>query len=89
VNPDRRVEDWYDYDGSCRPGVCTWPNQEKFSVAIFQWRKKVGGGLKRGKAVYRVHGWVSDPKSVYRRAEEVCDFLEGGGVLEKKSESVP
>jgi len=89
MNPDRRVEDRYDYDGSCRPGAWTWASQKKFSVAIFQWRKKVGGGLKRGKAVYRVHGWVSDPKSVYRRAEEVCVLLESGGALEKKGESVP
>ena len=87
----RKMENKYDYDGQCSPrhfGV-GWVGQGTFSVSVFQWAKKSSGnGLKKAKSVYRIYGLIGNPDKVYQRAEEVCDFLDAGGVLEKKSERV-
>ena len=83
---DREGVGNYDYDGSCKPGAGSWASQETFSVSIFKWVKRASGGrLKRAKSVYRIYGLVSDPEKVYQRVGDVCDFLDHGGVLEKKS----
>lgn len=84
----RKAADRHDYDGSCKPGGAMIFAQETFSVSVFKWVKKASGGLKKAKSVYRIYGSVHDPESVYRRAEEVCDHLDNGGTMDKKSERV-
>jgi len=87
----RKVEGCYDYDGACKPGPNgegVWAGQHDFSVSIFMWVRKAYIGLKKAKAVYRVKGAVSNSEAVYRRAEDICDFLNDGGILKKKSERV-
>lgn len=60
------------FRGDCcpvAPGVPCFSRQETFSVGIFQWQKKArGGGMKPGKVVKRVTGWISDPEAVYNEA---------------------
>ena len=86
---DRKIDGHYDYDGACDPKHLCFSSYETFSVSVFRWVSKAGGkGLKKTKSVYRIHGIVSNPASVYRRAEEICNFLDGGGILNKKSERV-
>jgi hypothetical protein len=77
----------WDYDGSYakQPGqrVHSW---ETFTVGVFQWvAKSSGRGVKRGKAVKRISGLCSDPKSVFARAEALCLELEakGNALVEK------
>jgi hypothetical protein len=75
------------YDGACAPEDDHHWNVT-FSVGIFPWVEKKSGGAKKGKVVYRVYGDTDAPGTVYARARQVCEFLDAGGVLKKKSEWV-
>ena len=84
MKTDREKVYKHDWSGHCdgRLGMAT------FSVGIFQWIPKVKKGLKKTAVKYRVRGYASNPQKVYQRAEEVCDYLDSGNVLDKKSEMV-
>lgn len=63
--------------------------RKTFTVSIFRWTYRISKeGLKKGGVVYRVIGGADDYDLVCRRAEEVCYFLDCGGVLTKKTERV-
>jgi hypothetical protein len=67
----------WDFAGACAPDQpqfsASWVT---FSVGIFQWLPKAGGrGLKRGKVVRRVKGYVSDPQECYDRAHRIVTAL--------------
>lgn len=68
----------WDYDGACKPNPVTEQpvlggSWQTFSVGVFQWvAKSRGTGVKRGKVVKRISGPVSDPASVYAKAEAFC-----------------
>lgn len=50
-----------------------------FSIAIFQWQPKASGkGLKRVNAS-RIYGYEVDRKSVYTKAQEICERLNSEG----------
>ncbi len=74
-------EGTHSFDGKCDPAKCggAWSGQETFSVGIFQWAKKSSGaGLKRGPVKVRIVGLVSDPESVYAKANEIAGKLDAG-----------
>jgi hypothetical protein len=67
----------WDFAGACAPDQpqhsSTWLT---FSVGVFQWLPKAGGkGLKRGKVVQRIKGYVSNPQECYDRAQRIVDGL--------------
>jgi len=86
MSKDREKLGRWDFDGACKPGNSL--PKDTFSVSIFQWVQKKSGGLKKSKSVYRVKGSFHYPEQVYKRAGEICDFLDNGGKLFKKSETV-
>jgi hypothetical protein len=62
------------------------PEIRTFSVGLFQWLPKAGGGgLKKSKTI-RVNGYVADPEAVYNKARELCARFNAEGV---KLESPP
>jgi hypothetical protein len=67
----------YDYEGSCAPGgVANYQGQLTFSVGVFQWIPKANGvGLKRGRVVRRIRGYVNNPDMVYTQAKKLCEEL--------------
>ena len=64
----------WDYYGYADPdhSRSSW---QSFSVGVFQWIPKAGGGTKRGTVRRRFTGFVSDPQSVYSKALEYIEFL--------------
>lgn len=72
-----KAGDW-DYYGMCTPGERGHTWNKSFSIGIFQWIPKASGkGIKKGKAVKRVHGLVTEKKSVFKKAEAyILDNLE-------------
>ena len=90
MRKDRKQAGRHDWDGNCKPGgIQQFSSQTTFSVGIFKWLTKARGkGLKRSAVVYRVKGSVERPECVYMRAEIICDCLDVGVVLVRKSETV-
>lgn len=85
----RNADGRYDYSGACAPwSDGSHGSNETFSVSVFMWVRS-RSGLKKAKSVYRISGRIDKPEAVYKRADEVCDFLDQGGVLTRKSERVP
>lgn len=80
----------HSFDGSCAPGSFgTFHSQETFSVGIFQWVPKAGGGgLKRSAVKVRVKGYLQSAEKVYAKALEVCRKLDAGEAIKQKSISV-
>ena len=85
---DRKQAGKHDWSGSCYPKDGNGWNHT-FSVGIFKWLpKSTRKGLKRSAVIYRVRGYTEDPKSVYYRAESLCDEMDGGYIPKTKSEKL-
>ncbi len=70
----------WDFGGECDPlkrGGGKWSASIRtFSLGIFQWLPKANGnGLKRGKVVQRVKGYVSCPEEAHAEAQAIVDLL--------------
>lgn len=76
----------WDFDGVCVPGRWGSTMQQTFSVGVFQWvPMRRGKEVKRSKAVARVSGFVTDEAKIYAKARELCEALQRGETLPKKS----
>lgn len=65
----------WDFDGACAPGG-GWATHLTFSLGIFQWVPKSGGkGLKRGKVIKRVKGYMSAPDEAFEKARGIVAGL--------------
>jgi hypothetical protein len=79
-NEKDAYEGEWDFDGSCAPGEDgSWSGAgtyETFTLGCFQWVRRGkdgrGVGLKKGKVMYRIKGYVSAPKAAYLSAREYC-----------------
>lgn len=49
-----------------------------FSLGVFRWLPKYGGGLKKGKVLVRVSGPCGDRDAVVARAREIAALLDAG-----------
>lgn len=100
MNNPRKKEFRHDFSGSCSPERLSdhsvWL-PTTFSVGIFQWIPYSSGkrkGLKKTAVKYRVKGYASNPKPVYKRAEEICAVFDNAfphnpiRLGERKSETV-
>lgn len=74
---------YYDWDGQCDPAKTGSRDRfATFSVGIFKWIPTTDGeGLKHGKVICRVIGFVNDPHAVYYRATYICRDLDRGHTL--------
>jgi len=78
-NPAPKPAFTWDYWGECDPAhsELTHYNPTTFSVGVFQWLPKSNGkGVKRGKVVKRITGYVDDPQEVYDKAREFIESQE-------------
>lgn len=69
---EKKPYEW-DFDGACAPsGRSAWNSQTTFSLGIFQWLPRSNGeGLKRGKVVQRVKGFMGKPDNAIQRARQI------------------
>jgi hypothetical protein len=67
----------YDFDGACAPGQPgAYAHAVSFSLGIFQWIPRASKkGLKRGKVVRRIKGYLRNPEEALGRARAVCEEL--------------
>ena len=64
----------YDKDSAILSGL-----NKTFSIGIFRWELKSNGkSMKKGKAVVRVIGEVSNASNVFIAAEEIVNQLDAG-----------
>lgn len=81
TNP-RKKEFKHDFFGSEDPKLQSqqpeiYGGSKTFSIGIFLWLPKASGkGLKKSAVKYRVKGYTSNPKPVYKRAEEICEEFD-------------
>jgi hypothetical protein len=59
----------WDFDGAWAPGGSA-PRGDTFSIGVFQWVPKKGGGVKRSKVQARFVGNPCNPHLVYQKARE-------------------
>jgi len=78
-HPEPKPAGTWDYFGACAPtpkeggGFDSFMHgQETFTLGCFVWEPKARSGTKRGKVVYRVKGFVSDPQAALDIAEAWC-----------------
>lgn len=77
----------YDYEKPRHPEM-GWGNKT-FSVGIYQWLMRANGkSLKKSKTIVRVSGPVEKPESVYSKADEIRDQLNGKSYTGKSNVSV-
>lgn len=82
------IHNKHDFDGAWNPATGHCGHNVTFSVAVFKWWNKAGGGLKRLPCIVRVKGNASDPEKVYVKARELCQRLDAGEVISQKTFSV-
>lgn len=79
----------HDFEGFCAPWNATDATWDTFSVGVFEWvPRSGGGGTKRGKVKVRVKGSTSNSDMVVARAREIVTALDAGAYTGPKTVSV-